>query len=250
LKEISNFDQITIEISIIDLSKRFSNVKQLKLNFMKKMAFILLLCLSFGTIIAQESIKLQNAGNDALKAKDYAGALGNYEKAMAVWGTAPQDFAMIYNCAFCAFQIKDYEKAIKYFDQSIANNFKAEDAMFNKAIVYKVLKNNDEYNKVINEGVVKYPENAKFKGELSRNYYVESVSHVNGANAILKGAVDKINTKKFKDAKDPGYIAEIAKAKKEFGAAIELLDKALALTPADEKISALKATCDKQIKAL
>ena len=43
-------------------------------------AFILLFCLSLGSISAQESAKLYNAGDDALKAKDYAKALENYEK--------------------------------------------------------------------------------------------------------------------------------------------------------------------------
>jgi hypothetical protein len=50
---------------------------------MKKVALILFVCFSFGILSAQESIKLQNAGNDALKAKDYATALGNYEKAIS-----------------------------------------------------------------------------------------------------------------------------------------------------------------------
>lgn len=217
---------------------------------MKKMAFILFLCLGFGTLFAQESVKLQNAGNDALKAKDYAKALENYEKALAVWGTQPQDFGMIYNCAFCAFQVKDYPKAIKYFDQSIANNYKPEDALFNKAIVYKVQKNNDEYVKVLAEGLKKYPENAKFKGEAARNYLFEAVGHYNRGNAILKGAIEKVTAKKFKDAKDPLYKAEIEKAKKEFSDAIPSLDMAIELNPADTKAKELKESCEKQVKTL
>lgn len=214
------------------------------------MTFILFLCLGFGTLFAQESVKLQNAGNDALRAKDYAKAIENYEKAMAVWGTAPPDFAMIYNCAICAFQIKDYEKAIKYFDQSIVNNYKPEDAYFNKAIVYKVLKNNDEYLKALNEGFAKFPENAKFKSEISRNNFAEGVNHYNKGNTLLKGAIDKITAKKYKDAKDPGYIAEIEKAKKEFSDAIPSLDKAIELDPANEKAKEIKTACEKQVSAL
>ena len=225
-------------------------VKLLKLKCMKRIAFILFLCLSFGTLFAQESVKLQNAGNDALRAKDYAKAIENYEKALAVWGTAPQDFPMLYNCAICAFQIKDYEKAIKYFDLSITNNYKPEDAFFNKAIVYKVLKNNDEYLKTLNEGFAKFPESTKFKGELSRNNFVEGVNHYNRGNTLLKGAIDKVTSKKFKDAKDPGYIAEIEKAKKEFSDAIPSLDKAIELNPADEKAKEIKAACEKQVKTL
>ena len=77
---------------------------------MKKVALFLFVALISGTLFAQESVKLQNAGNDALNAKDYAGALGNYEKAMAVWGTAPVDSVMFYNCGYCAIQVKDYER--------------------------------------------------------------------------------------------------------------------------------------------
>jgi tetratricopeptide (TPR) repeat protein len=217
---------------------------------MKKLVFILFLCMGFGTLIAQESVKLQNAGNDALKAKDYAKALENYEKAIAVWGTQPQDFGMIYNSAFCAFQTKDYPKAIKYFDQSIAGNYKPEDALFNKAVVYKIQKNNEEYQKVISEGMTKYPENAKFKGEVARNYLFDGVNHYNGGNALLKGAIEKVTAKKFKDAKDPLYKAEIEKAKKEFNDAIFSLGKAIELNPADEKSIQLKASCEKQLKSL
>ena len=217
---------------------------------MKRMSFVLLLCLSFVTLFAQESVKLYNAGNDALKAKDYAKALENYEKAQAVWGDAPKDLPMYFNCAICAFQVKDFDKAVKYFDLCVTNNYKPEDAMFNKVIIYKIQKKNDDYLKVLNDGFAKFPESAKFKGELSKNNFAEGINHYNGGNGILKSAIDKINTKKFKDANDPGYKAEIAKAKKEFNDAIPLFAKAIELNPADAKAQELKAACEKQVKAL
>ena len=217
---------------------------------MKRIAFILLFCLSIGSLFAQESIKLQNAGNDALNAKDYANALVNYEKAMAVWGTAPQDSVMFYNCGYCAIQVKDYDKAIKYYNLAATHNYKAADASFKIELIYKFQKNNEAYLKTINEGVEKYPENANFKGELAKNFLLEGVSHYNAGNSLLKGAIDKINAKKFKDANDPGYKAEMAKAKKEFTDAIPPMDKAITLNPADEKAKELKAACEKQVKAL
>ncbi len=217
---------------------------------MKRLAFVWILSFCVGTIFAQEHIKLQNAGNDALKAKDYAKALRTYEKADSAWGTNPKDYAMYYNCAFCSFQTKDYTKAIKYFDLCYANNYKPEDALYNKAIVYKIQNKNDEYMKAINEGYAKFPQNAKFKGDISRTYFTEGVNHYNAGNTILKGAVDKINSKKFKDANDPGYKAEVAKAKKEFSDAIPSLDKAIELNPANTKAAEIKAACEKQVKAL
>lgn len=217
---------------------------------MKKVALILILCLGFVSLFAQESIKLQNAGNDALKAKDYAKALENYEKAMAIWGTAPKDSVMFYNCGICAIQVKDYEKAIKFFDLAATHNFKPEDALFKIALIYKFQKNNEAYLKTINDGIAKYPANANFKGELSKTYLLEGITHYNSGNGLLKGAIDKVTAKKYKDANDPGYKAEIAKAKKEFSDAIPSFDKAIELNPADAKAQELKAACDKQVKAL
>lgn len=218
--------------------------------FMKKVALVLLVSFCFGTLFAQESVKLQNAGNDALNAKDYATALSNYEKAMAVWGTAPVDSVMFYNCGYCAIQVKDYDKAIKYYNLAAAHNYKAADASFKVAVLYKFQKNNEAYLKAINEGVAKYPDNANFKGELSKNFLLEGVGHYNAGNGLLKAAIDRVNAKKYKDANDPGYKAEIAKAKQEFSDAIPSFDKAIELNPADTKAKELKAACEKQIKAL
>jgi len=78
----------------------------------------------------------------------------------------------------------------------------------------------------------------------------ESVKLQNAGNGLLKAAIDRVNAKKYKDANDPGYKAEIAKAKKEFSDAIPSFDKAIELNPADAKAKELKAACEKQVKAL
>jgi len=236
-------------ISVENPSKNnLSNTLMLK--FMKRVALVLFMILGFVSLFAQESIKLQNAGNDALKAKDYPGALSNYEKAMAVWGTAPVDSIMFYNCGICAIQVKDFDKAIKYFELAAKHNYKAEAALLNVARIYKMQKNNDAYLKTINDGIAKYPANTAFKAELATTYLMEGVNRYNKGNTLLKAAVDKINAKKYKDAKDPGYIAEVASAKKEFTEAIPSFDKAIELNPADAKAPELKAACEKQVKAL
>ena len=217
---------------------------------MKKMIFVFVLCFSFANLIAQDAATFKNAGNDALKVKDFAKAIENYEKAIAVWGTAAPDYAMIYNTAVCAIQIKDYAKAAKYFDQTIAGNYKPEDSLFNKAMVLKLQKKNEEYVKVLNEGIVKYPENTKFKAELSKYYVIEGSVQYNGGATLLKSAIDKIKSKKYKDAKDPAYLADIEKVKKEFSDAIPLLEKALELNPTDANAKTMKANCEKQLKTL
>ncbi len=217
---------------------------------MKKTILSFVLCLSLVTLFAQESVELKNAGNEALKVKDYAKALENFEKSIAVWGTGAQDFAMIYNTAYCALQLKDYEKAIKYFDQCIAGNYKAEDVVFNKVIVYRMQKNNEEYLKMLNEGIAKFPESTKFVGELSKYYLLEGNSHYASGATVLKSAIEKITSKKYKDTNDPLYKADLKKSKEEFAAAIPLLAKSLELNPTNENAKAIKAACEKQLKAL
>lgn len=217
---------------------------------MKRVIFIFVLCLSFGTLMAQDAATFKNAGNEALKVKDFAKAIENYEKAIAVWGTATPDYAMIYNTAVCAIQIKDYEKAVKYFDMAIAGNYKPEDSYFNKAIVRKMQKKNDEYVKVMNEGIAKFPENPKFKMELAKYYVIEGSLQYNNGATLLKSAIDKVKAKKYKDAKDPAYLADIEKVKKEFSDAIPSLEKAIQLNPADTNAKTIKANCEKQLKTL
>jgi len=217
---------------------------------MKNVIFIFILCLSFGTLMAQDAATFKNAGNAAIKAKDYAKAVANYEKAIAVWGTAAPDYPMIYNTAVCAIQIKDYQKAEKYFDMAIAGNYKPEDSFFNKAMVLKLQKKNEEYVKVMNEGITKFPENTKFKADLAK-YYLRagSVQYNNGAK-LLKSAIDKLKSKKYKDTNDPAYLADIENAKKEFSDAIPSLDKAIELNPADATAKTIKSNCEKQLNTL
>ncbi|HZK97424.1 MAG TPA: tetratricopeptide repeat protein [Prolixibacteraceae bacterium] len=217
---------------------------------MKNVIFIFILCLSFGTLMAQDAATFKNAGNAAIKAKDYAKAVANYEKAIAVWGTAAPDYPMIYNTAVCAIQIKDYEKAVKYFDMAIAGNYNPEDSFFNKAMVLKLQKKNEEYVKVMNEGITKFPENTKFKSDLAK-YYLRagSVQYNNGAK-LLKSAIDKLKSKKYKDTNDPAYLADIENAKKEFSDAIPSLDKAIELNPADATAKTIKSNCEKQLNTL
>jgi len=214
------------------------------------MIFIFVLCMGFGTLSAQEGVELRKAGNEALKVKDFAKALQSYEKAMAVWGTEAPDNTMIYNSAVCAIQVKEYEKAVKYFDQLIVANYKPDDCTYNKGMVRKLQKNNDEYLKVMNEGLTKFPENPKFKTDLAKFYVSQGSVQYNKGAALQKSAADKLNSKKYKDSKDPAYLADMEKVKKEFSDAIPLLDKALELNPADATAKSVKAACEKQLKTL
>lgn len=206
---------------------------------------IFALCLSFGTIFAQSAVELKNAGNTALEAKDYKKALENYDKALAAWGNEPQNNAMIYNASVCAYKLKEYPKAIKYYDLLIKANAQTEDTYYYKANSYKVLKNDEECLKAFNEGLAKYPEGAKLKDGLFKYYKAEGKTHYNtGANILTR-----LNAQKLKPT-DAAYLAEAAKAKKEFTTAVSLIDKALGVNPADVDAKAVKAACEQNLKVL
>lgn len=210
---------------------------------------ILALCLSFGTIFAQSAVDLKKAGDAALDAKDYKKALENYDKALAAWGSEPQNNVMINNGGACAYKLKEYQKAIKYFDLLIKANVQTEDTYFYKANSYKMLKNDEETVKTFNEGLAKFPESVKLKDGLCKYYRGEGKNHYIAGTKIYKAVTDKVNAQKLKPT-DTAYLAEAAKAKKEFDTAITLIDKALAINPDDADAKTAKAACEQNLKAL
>jgi hypothetical protein len=216
---------------------------------MRKVFLLVVLCMSIISVFAQESVELKNAGNEALRTKDYAKALESFEKAITVWGDQPTDFAMIYNAGVCAYQLKSFDKAITFFDQAIAGGYKAETAYQYKAFTYKAQNNTEAYLSTLNEGIAKVADNTKLKDALAKYYVTEGTKQYNEAATILKAAADKVTAGKFKTT-DDAYKAETAKAKKEFGSAIELVNKALEINAADETAKKIKAACEQSMKAL
>jgi tetratricopeptide (TPR) repeat protein len=212
---------------------------------MKRTLLVFALCFSFGTIFAQSAVEFKKAGDAASDAKDYKKALENYDKALAAWGNEPQNNIMINNAATCAYKLKEYPKAIKYFDLLIKANVQTEDTYYFKANSYKVLKNDEECLKAFNDGLAKFPESAKLKDGLFKYYRSESKTHYNaGANILTK-----LNGQKLKPT-DATYLAGVAKAKKEFTTSGSLIDKALAINPADSEAKATKAACEQNLQVL
>lgn len=216
---------------------------------MKRTMMIFALCLSFGTIFAQSAGDLKKAGDAALEAKDYKKALENYDKALAAWGNEPQNNVMINNASACAYKLKEYPKAIKYYDLLIKANVQTEDTYYYKAISCKMLKKDDECVKTYTDGLAKFPESAKLKDGLCKYYRGEAKNHYFAGNKIFEAATAKVNAQKLKPT-DPAYLAEAAKAKKEFTNAVSLTDKALAINPADDEAKKTKAACEQNLKVL
>ena len=109
---------------------------------MKKIIVIFVLSLSFTGLFAQDAVSFKNAGNAALKAKDYKTALENFEKFMQAPDTF-DDQAVVYNTAYSAIKIGKYDKAVEYFDVSIKNNYKTDVSYQYKALAFKKIKKTD-----------------------------------------------------------------------------------------------------------
>jgi len=124
---------------------------------MKKIVFLLTLCLSVGQLFAQDADKLRDEGDAALKAKNYAEALTKYSEYLKL--TDYQDEARIFNCAFSADQAKKYEEAAELFDMSIKKGYNADDAYVGKAKAYRELNNPTEFVATVKEGLKAFPGN-------------------------------------------------------------------------------------------
>ncbi|MEI6276725.1 MAG: hypothetical protein WCP08_12085 [Prolixibacteraceae bacterium] len=216
---------------------------------MKNMIVVLLLCFSFSALNAQNPVTLKSAGDKALAAKQYAVALTNYEKALAVWGKKPIDNAMIYTMGTCAYSANDMKKSLKYFDMSIAAGYNLDMAYQYRACVMQAQKDSDGYLQTLKDGLVKVPNSKALKGSLSKVYDTEGDKHYHLALDILKNAVAQVNAGKITSA-DKAFKAENERARRELNEAIKWLNMSLELTPNDENTKKAKGNCQTQLQML
>lgn len=219
---------------------------------MKRFFLVIALCFGIVAGYAQEqkekgAIDFKNEGNEALRAKNYPQALSLYEEALSHWKDEPKDTAMVYNLAYCAYQTKSFEKAIKYFDEAISLGYKKDVALLYKANAYKLMNNEDAYVKTLEEALVDQPNNMKVKQQLAIVYLKQAnVFYTNGAK-ILKAAADDVAAAKYKTT-DPQYKEAEAKADVEFKKALPIIEKALTFDPTNETGKKLKDACQQTIK--
>lgn len=213
--------------------------------------FFLAIVFCFGIVVgfAQEekgAIDFKNEGNEALRSKDYAGALKLYETALSKWSDEPKDTAMVYNMAVCAYQTKNFDKAIKLMDESIAMDYKKETALLYKAYSYRKLNKDAEYEKTLEEALVVSPDDDKIKGMLATVYLQEANVFYTAGATILKNAAADVAAAKYKTTDEP-YKVATEKAKDEFKKALPLVEKALAIDPENATGKQLKAACEQNI---
>ena len=173
--------------------------------------------------------------------KDYKNALASFEQAIA---TSDEDTkSLVYNAAIAAYRGKAYDKAVEFFTQSVENGYKGETAQYYKAVVYSKQKNDEAYKTALEEGVAKFPGDKKMAPALANVYVGEGNELYKNGAAILSGANEKVNAGTLK-TDDAAYTAEFEKAKKEFAAAIVVLEKAKALDPSNANATKLLEACN------
>jgi tetratricopeptide (TPR) repeat protein len=150
--------------------------------------------MSLGAIAQEESAgELKNQGNEALRAKNYKGALESFEKAIAAWGEEEMDAAMVYNAATSARKIKNYEKAQKYYGESKNLGYKADASTYYIASSLKSMGKNEEMEKVLLAGIEEYGTSkyvAHMKKMLAGYYVKESNKLYQEGQGILNTRAD------------------------------------------------------------
>ncbi len=244
---------------------------------MKRIAFILLSILFSAGVFAQEpGAAEKNAGNDALKAKNYAEAFKKYEEYLKI--VDYKDNATVFNTAYCANKIKDYAAAEKYFDMSIKNKYKAASSYLGKAQALKNQKKDADMLVTLQEGLKAFPGNMKLE-TMYATYYLKEGQKFQKAGNESKAAENytKITSLSNKSFKTQGYVslaglffnngakilqdatpiantdkakydAEKAKAVNDFKKAKDYLTQAQSLEPANQDVKDLMKQVNEALK--
>jgi tetratricopeptide (TPR) repeat protein len=179
------------------------------------------------------------------KLKDYPNAVASYEAAIEL--TDEDSNALVYNTAIVAYRAKMDDKAVKLFSQSVTNGYKGETAQYYKAAALKRQNKDDEYKSALEEGEKMFPGDDKIAPALANVYVSEGNDLYKKGAAILSAANKKVNDGSLK-TDDAAYTAEVDKAKVEFKAALEVLEKAKALDASNKNAQKLIDACNAVLK--
>lgn len=168
--------------------------------------------------------------------EDYAKAVESYERAIAT--ADGETDALVYNAAIAAYRGDMLDKAVELFSKSVENNFRAETALYYKAITLRKQNKDQEYRAALEEGAQKFPQEERITSALANIYVSEGNELYKKGVAILTAANQKVNSGAITTA-DDAYTNEVEKAKTEFRAAVDVLEKALALDPNNQNAKKL-----------
>jgi tetratricopeptide (TPR) repeat protein len=212
---------------------------------MRKLGLLLMVVMMAFTTMAQESAELKNAGNEALRNKDYKGALEKYEAYFATdeEGVADDD-ATLYNMARCAYELEDWVKAKKYYTQCVDKGYRADLALYYISQIYK--KQGDEENEIetLKRILKEYPASKnfrKFQDYVALKYNKDAQEPYNKGNSIAMEAAA---------SGDPGvYLLKMGDAIKSWEDAKVAFEKTLSVQPENSTAKAALTNITDQIKA-
>jgi tetratricopeptide (TPR) repeat protein len=169
--------------------------------------------------------------------EDYQNAVKSYEQAIAA--AEGDSEPLVYNAAIAAYRGDMFDKAVELFGKSVENDYKAETAIYYKAVTLRKQNKDAEYKATLEEGVKKFPKEERLSDALANIYVSEGNELYKKGVAILTAANEKVSSGAISTA-DDAYTAEVNKAKKEFQEAVNVLDKALSIDPANANAKKLK----------
>lgn len=197
---------------------------------MKNLLTIALLAMFF-SLNAQDVAPedLINQANSAVQLKDFKGAYTLYTQAFDLYekkGRANEiKPEIVYNAGYCAQKAGLNDEAIPFLQKSIeAGVYEAKPFQY-LANAYKAKKDNDMYEKTIEDGLAKYPEDATLKKLMSNVYVTKGNAFYKEGNNIKKAA----NDSGLNATDTVAFYAEYAKADAEFAKALPLIEKAYQL---------------------
>lgn len=192
-------------------------------------------------IIAKEN------ASEAIDNKEYDKAVEIYKAAMKEFpedeSIASQAGVKFYNAGIISYKADDYLTAAKCFTiaETDFKNDKAE--KYKSAALKKVAEGLAAKGKTSIEGVDVSPENQDLLIKSLANAYVMQGNDLYKKGAeILSAANTKVNDGSMSTA-DEAYTAEVTKAKKEFAAALEVLEKATGLDATNANAKKLIEAC-------
>jgi len=175
------------------------------------------------------------------KLGDNANVVASYEMAIETAGDSNTD-AYVYGAAIAAYKGEMFDKAVTLFGQCVDAGYKGETAQYYKAVVLKKQGKDDDYKAALEAGAEMFPDDSKIGPALANIYVSEGNELYKKGAAILSAANQKVNDGAMTTA-DDAYIAEVEKAKVEFAAAVEVLEKAQALDATNENAQKLLDAC-------
>lgn len=169
---------------------------------------------------------LVNNANNAVSLKDFKGAYELYTQAFSLYenkGRANEiKPEFIYNAGYCAQKAGLNDEAIPHLQKAIAAGVYEAKPYIYLANAYKAKKDNDNYEKTLEEGLAKYANDATLKKLMANVYVSKGNEFYKEGNNIKKAA----NESGLNASDTVAFYAEYAKADAEFAKALPLIEKA------------------------